>query len=539
MTVPPTIENSKSARPPTACAAAQERIAELTGVSLPREANGERKRTARPEIQINNRSLDEVVADAWVAVAHANKPPVLYRRSREWVRLDVDAEGPWLEPMDETAALALLAEVASWVRVNDRDSVHVSPPRDVARVMVRLPSKKLPPIEGIVTTPVFDAAGKLVLEPGYHPGASLWHHVRAGFEVGAIPEKPSADEVSAAVRLFTDDLLVDFPFDAASDRAHALAAFLLPFVRRMIRGATPIHLVEAPTPGTGKSMLGDLVAIVATGRGCEPTTISRDEEETRKKITSLLVRGQAVLLLDNIREGIDSAQLAAALTTEQWSDRLLGQTRMLVLPNRATWIATANNPQLSLEIARRCVRIRLDPKTDRPWMRATFKHSPIRDWVKQNRPRLVRALLVLVRAWLVADRTPGRRGLGSFESWAATVGGILEHAGVRGFLEDTEKLYEAADREGSEWRSFLTTWHARFGSEVVGAQELLAVALDRELLTEVIGDKSMLSRAQRLGRALHSIRDRKFGQFRVELASRAHNVSRWRVVVVPPAAATS
>ena len=115
------------------------------------------------------------------------------------------------------------------------------------------------------------------------------------------------------------------------------------------------------------------------------------------------------------------------------------------------------------------------------------------------------------------------------------MGGILEHAGVHGFLEDTEKLYEAADREGNEWRAFMTAWHARFGSEVVGAQEILAIALDRELLTEVIGDKSMLSRAQRLGRALHTIRDRKFGQLRVELATRAHNVSRWRVVVVPQA----
>jgi hypothetical protein len=502
--------------------------------SLPRtKPAAGHKRTARPEIQINNRSLDEVVADAWTAVAHANKPPVLYRRSREWVRLDVDDEGPWLEPMDETAALALLAEVATWVRASQHDATQVSPPRDVARVMVRLPSKKLPPIEGIVTKPVFDAAGKLVLEPGYHPGASLWHHVRAGFDVGTLPEKPSPDDVNAAVRLFTDDLLVDFPFDAASDRAHALAAFLLPFVRRMIRGATPIHLVEAPTPGTGKSVLGDLVGIVATGRGCEPTTIARDEEETRKKITSLLVRGQAVLLLDNIREGIDSAQLAAALTTEQWSDRLLGQTRMLVLPNRATWIATANNPQLSLEIARRCVRIRLDPKTDRPWMRATFKHSPIRDWAKENRARLVRALLVLVRAWLVAGRAPGRRVLGSFESWAAIVGGILEHAGVRGFLEDAEKLYEAADREGNEWRALITAWHARFGSEPVGSQELVAIALDRELLTEVIGDKSLLSKASRLGRALHAMRDRQLGTLRIELVGRSHNLARWRVVAVP------
>jgi hypothetical protein len=38
---------------------------------------------------------------------------------------------------------------------------------------------------------------------------------------------------------------------------------------------------------------------------------------------------------------------------------------MIDLPNRATWIVTANNPHLSLEIARRCVRIRLDAKTVR------------------------------------------------------------------------------------------------------------------------------------------------------------------------------
>jgi hypothetical protein len=36
-------------------------------------------------------------------------------------------------------------------------------------------------------------------------------------------------------------------------------------------------------------------------------------------------------------------------------------------------------------------------------MRATFKHSPIRDWAKETRAVLVR---VLVRAWLVAGRVP-------------------------------------------------------------------------------------------------------------------------------------
>src|SRR5207244_2016580 len=108
-----------------------------------------------------------------------------------------------------------------------------------------------------------------------------------------------------------------------------------------------------------------------------------------------------------------------------------------------------------------CVRIRLDPKTDRPWMRTTFKHSPIREWARRHRPELVRALLVLVRGWIAAGRPPARRTLGSFESWADTVGGILEHAGVRGFLDSAGDMYEAADREGAEWRAFVGAWHER------------------------------------------------------------------------------
>src|SRR6185503_8574201 len=259
-------------------------------------------------------------------------------------------------------------------------------------------------------------------------------------DVPHVPETPTAEDVRAARALLLDDLLVDFPFAAQSDRAHAVATLVLPFVRRMVSGCTPLHLIEAPTPGTGKGFLADVIAIVALGRPCDPTTITPDEDEARKKITSILARAQPLILLDNVKDGLDSAQLASALTAETWSDRLLGQTKMIDLPNRATWLVTANNPHLSLEIARRCVRVRLDAKTDRPWERKDFKHTPLRDWVRRNRARRVHAVLVLVRSWIAAGRRAGERVLGSFESWAAVVGGILAHAGIPGFLEDTEKL---------------------------------------------------------------------------------------------------
>lgn len=507
--------------------AARERIAELTGVPMPPGTSGtgppgKVRPDDRPEIRTNNRQLRDIVADAWRAARTSNRRPQLFVRAGGLVRLVHGEDGPRIEAMDEASVYGFLARIADWVKVTEDATLNVSPVKDVARDMLAYPHPELPALEAVVSTPVFDRQGALVSLPGYHAGARLWYFRQPGFEVPPVPARPSPQEFATARALLLDDLFVDFPFAADSDRAHALGALVLPFVRRLVAGCTPIHLIEAPTPGSGKGLLGDLVSIVTVGKACEPTTLTQDEDEARKKITSILAKAQPVILLDNIRTGLDSAQLASALTAETWSDRILGQTRMIDLPNRATWIVTANNPHLSLEIARRCVRVRLDAKTDRPWTRTGFKHSPLRDWTKANRVRLVHAVLVLVRAWLAAGQPPGKRTLGSFESWADVVGGILEHAGVPGFLHDTEDLYEAADAEGQEWRELVSAWWGKFGARWVSAGELLDLALERDLLGSIVRDKTQRAQKIRLGKALSSVRDRHFANYRL-LAGRNSN----------------
>ena len=59
---------------------------------------------------------------------------------------------------------------------------------------------------------------------------------------------------------------------------------------------------------------------------------------------------------------------------ESWADRVLGRYDMVTLPNRAIWFMTGNNTRTSMEIARRCVRIRINLYVDRPWLRQRFKH---------------------------------------------------------------------------------------------------------------------------------------------------------------------
>jgi hypothetical protein len=64
-------------------------------------------------------------------------------------------------------------------------------------------------------------------------------------------EYPTAGEIAAARGLIVDDLLGEFPFTSPAERAHAVALLLLGFLRAMIDGPTPLHLIEKPAPGTG------------------------------------------------------------------------------------------------------------------------------------------------------------------------------------------------------------------------------------------------------------------------------------------------
>lgn len=333
--------------------------------------------------------------------------------------------------------------------------------------------------------------------------------------------------------MLLDDVLVDFPFLSASDRAHALAALLIPFVKPMIRGVCPIHLIEAPAIGSGKSLLAKLVHLIAAGASAPMTTMGRDEEETRKKITSLLAAGARIVIVDNVVDGVSSSNLAAAVTSEVWKDRWLGTQEMPELPNNAIWFFTGNNPDLSLEIARRCIRIRIESPDEKPWLRRDFKHDPIEDWVAAHRPELVRAILVLIQAWVNDGARLADVTMGSFQPWARTMGGILEFLGIPGFLENRNEMFETVDPQENEWRAFVSVWWDRFGGLPVLATALRALAEQNDMLAACLGTKSESSQTVRLGKELRRLRGRRFGHLRIALCRPGRDkANRWSLVPV-------
>jgi hypothetical protein len=238
-------------------------------------------------------------------------------------------------------------------------------------------------------------------------------------------------------------------------------------------------------------------------------TEAGDDEEWRKRVTAKLRLIPALLLIDNLHHKLDSSALAAALTAPFWEDRILGISEMTRLPIRCLWIATGNNPEFSNEMARRLVRIRLDARVDQPWRREGFRHPDLMIWVRANRARLVATCLTICRAWIAAGRPRGMRTIGSYESWAQTMGGVLEVAGIEGFLGNLDEMMEASDGEGSVWRSFVSAWWDRFGTAEVGTSDLYELALASEPPLP-LGSGNDRAQRTRLGKALGRMRDRIF-----------------------------
>jgi hypothetical protein len=466
----------------------------------------------RPEIQVNDRQLIDVVTDSWQAFFAANDPPEFFARSGELVRLRQTASVPIIESASVDAVYGRLARVARWIRVCEDRVVNVSPNERVARDMRAYPHPGLPEIDTVVLVPVFDGEGKLLSHPGYHPSAELWYQ-DTGVDIPEVPERPTADDVHQARALLLDDLLGDFPFEKQSHRAHAMALLLLPFVRRMIPGCTPLHLVTAPDAGSGKGLLCYVLTRFAIlGQAPPLVSLGAYEEETRKAITAYLRRGPQVILIDNIEE-LKSLELTKALTGRVWSDRILGESRSVELPNKVVWVATGNNPILSREIARRCIPIRIDADTEQPWLRSTksFRRPNLVEFFETNLGRLVHAALVLIQSWVAAGQPSTSHTLGSFESWAAVMGSILDHAEIPGFLQDLEDVYEIADTENEELHEFAEAWSESFESEWVDCGKLLRMAVGQDLLPSILGEKPLRAQRSVLGKALTRLQGRRFG----------------------------
>ena len=336
-------------------------------------------------------------------------------------------EAPTISRVDEHVMRGLLDRAARFLVPTKDGERPVYPPEPVlGQVLSRRDELNWPRLEFVTETPLLTPDG--VTPEGYDRTTGILYlpprgrHIPPPPDPGNTPPKQLLQLAhSAALDLL--DPVTDFPFVDNESRAAYLAAVLTILARPAIDGPVPPISVEAPTPGTGKTLLVKLISELTTGRA-PGVTVMAEGEEMRKRITTICLQGAPVVLVDNATGVVRSNALAALFTSDVWEDRLLGVNDAVRQPNRAQWFITGNNLSFSGDLGRRILPIQLDADTEDPENRPTaqFKYKNVLRHVAHARPRLVRAALTALRAWQLAGHPQhGEPRMGSFEAWDETV----------------------------------------------------------------------------------------------------------------------
>jgi primase-polymerase (primpol)-like protein len=474
-----------------------------------KETEGEDAEDADPDtIVVNGRHLHEITDQCLEVLQRHNAPPKIFTRGNMPVRI----YNGGIQPFDTVSLRGYLDRTATFVKRVVQGGVEIDfparPPSDVPPDILRLSSLPFPELDGISNVPIVRGDGSILSTNGYDQETQLL------LELTGLDSLDTHMPTSKAVNLFRD-LFIDFPFaDAEAGFAHAIALILQSFLRLLIAGPTPLYLVDAPTRGSGKGLLVDVIVRIITGMPAPVMALPRDNDELEKRITSKLLTAPSFVFFDNVLK-LESTALAAALTSEIWNGRLLGKSEMLCLPNTASWVATGNNVDLSDEIARRCIPIRLDPGIARPEHRTGFRHPNIKRYALEQRSQFVSAALSMIQAWINEGMPRATDTLGTFESWAEIIGGVCSVCGVSGFLSSRERLYDDADATTQDWTHVTRIWFEHHAEHPISAGDLFTILKQSQLLLELWAGRNDISAQQRVGHALRQKRDRVFGEYQI------------------------
>jgi hypothetical protein len=373
-----------------------------------------------------------------------------------------------------------LGIAATWQRLSRKgEPLRIDPPREVVEQICRMRGEwPFPPLAGVTGTPTMRPDGTLLIDEGYDAATGL-------VLIGAPPlppiaEQPSKSEAEAALKRL-DALLDEFPFRAATDRSVALSQLLTPVLRGAMTAA-PMHLVNAPQAGTGKSYLADLASTIATGERCAAVTFSPEPKETEKRLTAHALMGYPLLALDNVSGTLEGDLLCQMTERPLLQLRPLGTSTLVRVANSFTVFANGNNATVAADMVRRTVQCDLDANMEAPETR-TFQGDPIAA-VNGNRGAYVAAALIIARAYVCAGRPERLDPLPSYEAWSDFVRSPLVWLGRDDPAASMTKLRQA-DPVLAERARVFTAWVKALG---IGRAFLTAELIERAEATEFGSD---------------------------------------------------
>lgn len=486
----------------------------------------------KPRIRIVDGELQSMVDAAQIVLAQTGD---YFQSGGLIVKVGTDpmTGGVGLVAQTDADLTLALSRAAEWERADKNGGakwIRANPHSNVIRLLLQMQTyDHLPPLRGIARQPMLGHDDRLVTTTGYDDQSQLYCAFDGAAFARQAPTETNARE--ALARLC--DLLCEFRFASERDKATALAAILTAVLRPSL-GRAPAFHIRAPSPGSGKSLLSDVIARFAGAGHPAKLSYPRTEEEATKALLAALIEAPAVIDFDDMT--VDWRPWGAVnrlLTSPTMTDRILGVSKMATVSTDVLVLGSGNNTGPTGDLCRRVLVIDLDTGDESP-VTIRYQGDPLAA-VEANRAAYVADALLIVEAWLHAGKP--RADIAPVASYGGRWTDFCRHPLVwLGLCDPAEGLIEQLrdDPDLVTLARLLEAWHASLSSKPVTVRALVGDA-DGDL-AEAIEELPFVEggpvNRSKLGHYLKRNCGRPVNGFRLEKADcRERNA--WRVVQIP------
>ena len=470
-------------------------------------AKQKEQRPHRPEVILPSGSVDFIHAAAELAAVVAPHRRIFIRAGTPVTLRDGDGmlRLQELKPVQAVSEFELYADLLHWRKTkegSELESANMSEQTARAILAASEFARRLPRVREILDYPV------PVMLPNGTVGTA-----RRGYDPRMLTYMPhgvprlerSASHTEALEAL--GEMLEGFCFGESPTPAcrslfqlNAIAYLLTAHCRMLFSPErAPVFYFEANRQGAGKDHLAGLAVVLTAGTDPSFYPPVVDLDETRKRILALCISGERFFITSNAKGVFSNQVYEAATTAPIYSDRRLGISENLDLPNSAIYALSGNDLTLSEDMGRRVVRIRLEFFGESV-ERRTFRFPDLYGHVREHRGRYLGALQAMVDRWVAAGCPDGSKLKPSFVRWSQVIGGIMEACDLDNPIgEDVLTVVPCKDVQ--EFRQLLAAWQETHGSTAIDSRTIRDLATQHELfgyLGDLAGDRGIQTRFGRL-----------------------------------------
>jgi phage/plasmid primase-like uncharacterized protein len=441
---------------------------------------------------------------------------------------------------DETWIVKILSEQFLWTKLDKRSNKPepVDFPEKAARFILSNRGANLPVLTGFIGAPTLQKNGTILDVPSYDPVSGLFFDP-CGTSFPPICHHPTQPDAETALCQLKD-LLKDFRFDGDVSFSVAIAELMTGVIRRSIDYA-PVFGNNAPEAGSGKSLLGDVASIIATGNCCTCISPAKTEEEMRKRLASVLIGGDPIICIDNLSEAFESDSMCSIITSQYWQERMLGTNTNVQIPTNALFIFTGNNLTFKGDMCSRVAMCNIDPGVESPGERIFDRD--LRKYTAEHRGELVAAILTIIRAYIVAG-CPDQKILPFrlFSEWSRWIRSPLVWLGMKDPYESTKHVTDI-DPVRNELATLFAAW-SKLPSLSFSVKQLLNIVTNPtrrdeddniqdlyEILLDFSSDGKGGISPSKLGNKLRQVKGRIVNGYCLEAAGKdSRGAATWKIV---------